>query len=60
MRNPQRSLLAISNARSGESVDAIAAYVLNMANGEKDTFPEVEEVLIVSKSETRRIKRKSQ
>lgn len=57
VRNPQSDKLVISNIRSKEDLDSMREHVLNVANDEIDTFPEIKEVLLVSKDETRRIKR---
>lgn len=57
VRNPQSDKLVISNVRSGEDVDAIVGHVLDVANDEKDAFPEIKEVLVVSEKGIRRVKR---
>ncbi len=57
VRNPQSDRLVISNVRSGEDLDVMASHVREVANDEKDTFPEIKEVLLVSKDGIRRLKR---
>lgn len=57
IRNPQSDKLVISNVRSNEDLDSMAAHVLAVADDEIDTFPEIKEVLLVSAQGARRIKR---
>lgn len=57
VRNPQSERIVIGGSRSGMTLDEMERYVLKVANDEKDTFPEIKEVLLVTEEGVRRIKR---
>ena len=57
VRNPQSDRIVISGNRSGMSLDEMENYVLQVNDDFKDTFPEITEILLVTKEGTRRIRR---